>query len=156
MNGGHMILANHEGVPPLPLEVDDENLASASGPDQSEEFKKHTYISGFVAILKIFQVLGECQLRHRTFQNDPTAVQDMTTLTRWIDDAAVRLRQITEGLPKEMHPKEHQEGEIGGSRMMAESDSDATAGIQWANICITALCAEFALVSARQFIANVD
>jgi len=117
---------------------------------------KHTYIAGFVALIKIFIILGECQQRHRTLLNDPEAGQDLPTLMRWLDSAVDRLRRITDefasDLPLRKSRGQNMGNVAGGPNPVgggADADVEATAGIQQANICITALCAEFALVRRR-------
>lgn len=148
MNGGTMLIHHQEGLPPLPLEIDDEQLSNTTPihPSTTPTGSKPTYISGFVTLLRIFLILGECQHRHRTLLNDPGAGQDLPTLTRWLEGATDRLRRITDKLPVEFRPKDVNDGGFGKASAV-EDDSDATAGIQQANICITALCVEFALVS---------
>ena len=175
MNGGYMLLHHHEIIPPLPLEIDDEHLSTSPtqphpqlSPAVAQTPNKQTYISGFVALCRIFVILGECQQRHRTLINDPEAGQDMPTLMRWLDGAVERLRRITDGFASDLPLRTARvrsgsnAGAVGGISGMgtgmgmaagmgtdADADSEATAGIQQANICITALCAEFALVSAQ-------
>jgi hypothetical protein len=154
MNGGTMLIHHQEGLPPLPLEIDDEQLSNSTSHPLPASAAHPTYISGFVTLVKIFVILGECQHRHRTLNNDPELSQELPTLNRWLDNAVERLRKITDKLPVEFRAKEPRT-EFGptaatnGSGLAAgmEDDSDATAGIQQANICITALCVEFALVS---------
>ena len=153
MNGGTMLVHMHEIVPPLPLEIDDEHLSNSipHSAHPTTDGNKHTYIAGFVALIKIFVILGECQQRHRTMLNDPEAGQDLPTLMRWLDSAVDRLRRITDGFASDLPLRKSRSlpnaagGAVGGT----DSDVEATAGIQQANICITALCAEFALVRWR-------
>ena len=157
MNGGTMLIHHQEGLPPLPLEIDDEQLSNSTSHTLASPIPAPTYISGFVTLLRIFLILGECQHRHRILLNDPELGQDLPTLNRWLDIATDRLRRITDRLPAEFRPKEPKtdfghltngSAGIGAIGIGMEDDSDATAGIQQANICITALCVEFALVSA--------
>ncbi|KAK1921136.1 hypothetical protein DB88DRAFT_499777 [Papiliotrema laurentii] len=156
MNGGTMLIHHQEGLPPLPLEIDDEQLSNSTSHPLPASAAHPTYISGFVTLVKIFVILGECQHRHRTLNNDPELSQELPTLNRWLDNAVERLRKITDKLPVEFRAKEPRT-EFGptaatnGSGLAAgmEDDSDATAGIQQANICITALCVEFALLDLR-------
>jgi len=162
MNGGYMLVHHHEIIPPLPLEIDDEHLSTSTSqphpqlsPAAPQTPNKQTYISGFVALCRIFVILGECQQRHRTLINDPEAGQDLPTLMRWLDGAVERLRRITDGFASDLPLRTSRASGLngvgnlggGGGGMGMDSDSEATAGIQQANICITALCAEFALVS---------
>jgi hypothetical protein len=158
MNGGNMLIHHHEIIPPLPLEIDDEHLSNSvlHQAHTTTDGTKHTYIAGFVALIKIFVILGECQQRHRTLLNDSQAGQDLPTLMRWLDSAVDRLRRITDefasGLPLRKARGQHGGGLAGGTSSVgggADADVEATAGIQQANICITALCAEFALVCQR-------
>lgn len=163
MNGGHGLVHHQEGLPPLPLELDDEHLSgvipsqihgSSTMPSPHQPFStKQTYIAGFVTLIKIFTIIGECQSRHRTLSNDPEASQDLPTLGRWLERAVERLRRITDTLPSEYKPAKGQTpsggmGGVGGVGVVSGmDDEEAIKGIQQANICITALCAEFALVS---------
>lgn len=155
MNGGNMLFNNHEGVPPLPLDVEDERITSTGiMPSSSSTAGGFTnYIAGFIAVVQIFRTLGECQLRHRTLLNDPTASQDPLALLQWVQHAVSRLQSITESLPVDLRAKRTTIGPDGKSKAInvtlnTTPDSAATAGIQQANIFITAMCAEFALVSA--------
>ena len=161
MNGGTMLLSNHEGIPPLPLEVDDEALTLSGVPQGTSpaqglsDTPSFTYISGFVAVVQIFRIIGEVQTRHHTLINDPSSSQDALTLILWIDKTVERLRNITEELPLGLRARPATgTGHSGppsvtsfSQAFSGKTDMDATAGIQQANIVITALCAEFALVS---------
>lgn len=181
MNGLTPISLNDfEGTPPLPLEVDDEYLTTTGHAPQPTNTA--SYMSGFVAGLRLFQVLGQCQLRQRILHACPEAGTSKDDLYRWIEDAQHRVRSLLEALPEELQADirirrdsgggggggdaTHGGGQTAGQRMdqhvklaggrMAESGSggdgherETTFGIQQANIHITALCLEFALVSVQ-------
>jgi hypothetical protein len=164
MNGGHTLIHHQEGLPPLPLEIDDEHLSTVppSIPHYADNTSrpshpKSTYIAGFVTLIKIFIILGECQSRHRTWINDPDMSQDLPTLNLWLDPTIERLRRLTESVSAEYTSRRDSSREGGvsdsGGIMMGINDDEAIKGIQQANICITALCAEFALVSSPLQIA---
>lgn len=130
-----------EGVPPLPLEIDDDYLTTTTSTPQPSG--RISYMTGFVAVSRIFEILGQCQIRQRTWTNNPDAGPGRTELSRWVDDNQVKMRDILHDLPKALRA-ESSSREQGGFERADES----SLGIQRANIHITALCVDWALVSA--------
>ena len=60
-----MALPDFEGTPPLPLKVNDENMTSDHVPQAPNG--KHSHMTGFIAVIKIFCILSQCLLRQRPF-----------------------------------------------------------------------------------------
>lgn len=163
MNGLTPISLNDfEGTPPLPLEVDDEYLTTTGHAPQPPSTA--SYMSGFVAGLRLFQVLGQCQLRQRILHACPEAGTSKDVLYAWIEDAQHRVRALLEALPEELQADirvgrdgataggmaaaaRHASAAVGGGGSGTDGhERETTFGIQQANIHITALCVEFALV----------
>lgn len=148
-------LHDAEGVPPLPLEVDDDYItaspaytsASTSGPSISTSLDPKqpeglvSYMTGFVSVSRIFQILGQCQIRQKTYANNTEAGPMRQELLHWVEDQRVGLREILSGLPSKLRADWREEGGF-------EKAEESSLGIQRANIHITALCVELALVSA--------
>ncbi len=59
-------------------------------------------MSEFVAGLRLFQVLGQCQLRQRILHACPEAGTSTDVLYAWIEDAQHRVRALLEALPEEL------------------------------------------------------
>lgn len=145
MNSISVISLNDmEGTPPLPLEIDDDYLTNSTSTPQPQG--SISYMTGFVVVSRIFQILGQAQIRQRTWSNNPSAGSDRAELLSWIAQNQVKMREIIQGLPAELRAEGHEHKVSGGFERADES----SLGIQRANIHITALCVEFALVSRRE------
>jgi hypothetical protein len=90
---------------------------------------------GFGAVARIFQWIYRCQWRHRMFVTDPAACADRHALQLWIEDAKSALKHILDALPMQLRPE-----------FTASDTNPSTYGMQAANVCITSLCLELALV----------
>ncbi|GMK56592.1 hypothetical protein CspeluHIS016_0304320 [Cutaneotrichosporon spelunceum] len=149
LSGRPIILHDFEGVPPLPLLVDDEYLTPAGHLPQPEG--PPSVMVGVVAILRMFQVVSGCVARHRAFANrkrDGTPVDDdfdEDASVRWITGAQARLRGVLSALP----PALCMDLQASFAAERADQSDFSLFGIQQANISITALCAEFALLDFR-------
>jgi hypothetical protein len=126
-----------EGVPPLPLEIDDELITVEGHLPQPRT--RTSYITGFVIIAKLFRVLYGCLYRQRSFESGLTSSAHLEML-RWIDEAELGIDNILNSLPEVL--KHDVSFKISGG------DADVF-GTQKANIWITAVCVKFALVSLR-------
>jgi hypothetical protein len=133
-----------EGVPPLPLEVDDELITVEGHLPQPPT--RTSYITGFVIIAKLFRVLYGCLYRQRSFVSGLTTSAHAEML-RWIDEAELRIDKMLDEVPEVL--KHGHSAEISGG----EAD---VFGTQKANIWITAVCVKFALVSLRCWDACVE
>lgn len=58
LNGAPIMLLEMEGVPPLPMAVDDEYISEESYFPQP--LGKRSYMTGFVIVTQIFRLLGQC------------------------------------------------------------------------------------------------
>ena len=135
LNGHQVNLPDYEGTPPLPLELDDEYITAESTLPQPQS--RQSFMSGFIAISRVFQVLSQAIMRQRTLQMNPTAGPDRNTLLDWIGETTEELRGIMENLPPLLrHDYSAGDGEI-----------HSIYATQQANIHITALCVELYLVS---------
>lgn len=136
LNGHPMILNDMDGVPPLPLEIDDEYMAGDATFPQPEG--KLSYMSGFCYVSKLFQVLNGCIVRHRTLQAaDPSTGPTTETLQAWVDSKLEEVQDLLTEIPEEL-----QSGSI-------SQDNPSVFGTQAANLYITALCIELALLDLK-------
>ena len=94
---------------------------------------------GFVANLRLFQIIGQCQIRLKTLLNNSSASLGRSRLIPWISFAQAEARKVLDGLPEPLRAD-------GGSVNGWSESAEAAFGIQQANIHVTALCVEFALV----------
>jgi hypothetical protein len=127
-----------EGVPPLPLEIDDDYITTSVATPQPEGTV--SYMTGFVVVSRIFQILGQCQIRQKTFANNRGAGPPREELLIWVEDQRIGMRRLLDELPGKLRADWR---EVGGFERAEES----SLGIQRANIHITALCVELTLVS---------
>lgn len=149
MSGRPIILHDFEGVPPYPLETDDEYITTEGALPQPKG--KTSTLVGYVAIMRVFQVLAHTINRQRAWANksslDPDEQRDPSALRRWIGTAQARLREVIDGLPPALRLR------FGASEVDSNGEEVPQQygdfGIQQANITITALCAEFALLDLR-------
>lgn len=131
-------LNDSEGVPPLPLEVDDDYITTSVA--TSQPIGTVSYMTGFVVVSRIFQILGQCQIRQKTFANNREAGPPRAELLAWVEVQRAELWRLLDDLPGKLRADWR---EVGGFERAEESSM----GIQRANIHITALCVELALVS---------
>jgi hypothetical protein len=150
LSGRPIILHDFEGVPPHPILVDDEYLTPAGHLPQPDV--RPSVMVGFVAILRIFQVISGCVARHRAFANRPSDDApdfdddyDEPAAIRWIAAAQGRLRAILAALP----PALCMDLTVSCAAERRDPCNFRVFRIQQANISITALCAEFALLDFR-------
>lgn len=135
LNGHPILMHDADGLPPLPCEVDDD-MIPAQGPGTFPQPPgEPSYMVGFGTVARIFQWIYRCQWRHRMFVGDPTAGADRSVLLAWIGDAKSALAIILGALPMQLRPD-----------FTTGYANSSLYGMQAANICITALCLELALV----------
>jgi hypothetical protein len=136
LNGHQVNFPDFEGTPPLPLEVDDEYITAESILTQPKS--RQSFMSGFIAISRVFQILSQAIMRQRTLQMNHKAGPDRNTLLEWIGETTEELRGIMEGLPPLLRH------DYGGAD---DGEIHSIYATQQANIHITALCLELYLVS---------
>ena len=134
-----ILMNDFEGVPPYPLCVDDELITTEGNLPQP--VNRPSYMTGFVANVQLMQILSECMRRHRTYQTAPMDT-DVYAILMWIERAQTQMRQIIQNLPDVLGPNPPQ-------GTTAPSDQTEVFATQRANLLITAVSAEFALVSLR-------
>ena len=130
MNGNPIALPDFEGTPPLPVEIDDEYMTTDHVPQSPNG--KHSFLTGFVAVIKIFRILSQCLLRQRLLATSREPF-DRSALLQWINSAQGEVRDILEKLPVPLRPA-------------ANNIPGTQDGTQKANILITALVVELVLV----------
>lgn len=150
LSGRPIILHDFEGLAPYPLEIDDDYITPEGHLPQPA--RRTSYMAGFVVIMRIFQIISQCVSRHRAFAN--RSADDMefdddgehAHAIRWIEATQDRVRHMLRALPPNL---------CMDLSVSARAELDEPAGdfslfrIQQANISITALCAEFALLDFR-------
>ncbi|RSH92930.1 hypothetical protein EHS25_008376 [Saitozyma podzolica] len=138
---GHPILCNdHDGVCPFPLEVDDEYMTADGCLPQP--LHRVSYMTGFNTINKVFQIVSQCLTRQRMYVIGPQSGLNADTLLEWVDASARQLRSLLLDLPKVLN------ADFSATPEFADTPESAY-GIQQANIHITALAGEFALMDFR-------
>lgn len=141
MNGHPMILYESEGVPPLPSELDDEWLDHAKPSfiqhDAGRRQDRMSVMVGFRAVTEIFIMISQCLNRHRVLLNSAGSSEgSRESVNEWIVETKHHLQQLLVQLPFQLRPE-----------YQPDTSADLAFGIQAANICVTALCLELALVS---------
>lgn len=132
-----MAITDSDGLPPMAAEIDDEMMICGADVIVPQPAGRVSYMTGFVAIARLFVLLSRCLRRHRTVStDDPTAGPNEATLINWTSQAKESLDKIIADLPPELH-----------SDFKSTGDEHLPYGMQAANIIITALCLDFALVS---------
>lgn len=140
MNGHTIAIPDFEGAPPFPLEVDDEYINTDSA--QPQPSGKLSFMSGFIVISRIFQILSQTIMRQRTLRINPSAGPDKQALLLWIESTTAEVRAIMADLPEKLrHDYSSSSGDGTGAHSLYAT--------QQANIQITALCLELCLVSTR-------
>ncbi|WOO76537.1 uncharacterized protein LOC62_01G000164 [Vanrija pseudolonga] len=131
LNGHPVQLADYDGAPPLPLEIDDEYLPALAQPAD-----KTSYLAAFGICARLFKVLGGCIQRHRVWLHDADAGPSGVRLASWVAEQRRDVDALLSTLPPSLQPRFQQQG-------------DTAFATQSANIYITALCAELALLDLR-------
>lgn len=141
-----MILHDNEGLPPLPSDVDDEDLDWAKAPgiddDRIRPQDRMSVMVGFRAVTEIFIMISQCLNQHRTLLNgDQLSDGRRAAVNEWVVETQQRLQQLMARLPSQLQPE-----------YQPDTSADLAFGIQAANICVTALCLELALVRHRRVV----
>lgn len=134
-----ILMNDFEGVPPYPLCIDDELITTEGNLPQP--VNRPSYMTGFVANVQLMQILSECMRRHRTYETSPMDT-DVYGILRWIERGQAQMRQVIQGLPDVLGPAP--------SHGTTVTDQSEMFGTQRANLLITAVSAEFALVSGTE------
>ncbi|KIR26190.1 hypothetical protein I307_05224 [Cryptococcus deuterogattii 99/473] len=135
-----------DGTPPLPLEVDDDFI-TRDDVLLIQPGQQHSYMIGFNCIIRLFQILSQCILRQRLLNSAPSFEFNVWAHGEWVQETMYELRQILADLPPQLHPEPE----------FQEDPSTSFNGTQAANICITALCVEMALLDLKaRFSPDMD
>ncbi|BEI97789.1 hypothetical protein CcaverHIS631_0300880 [Cutaneotrichosporon cavernicola] len=140
LNGHPIQLLDMDGTPPLPLEIDDEYLSPHAAGEQPED--RLSYMAGFLAISRLFKVLSACLVRHRTLLNDPDSAFPPEAQCTFVDRSLEYVRALRADMPPALQPD--------------NASADTVLGTQAANVYITALCIELALLDLRAKVADDD
>ena len=144
------MLPDFEGTPPLPVDVDDEYItANGISPQPAASI---SVMAGNIAAIRLFRILGECQQRHRTFTNSPSESSPPVAINlHWAEAAILAVYQVLQDPPPELR------GEYSAPPLdVFESGSSSFVGMQQANIQITALCTELALVRFETYFSFLN
>jgi len=135
-----MSLHDAEGIPPLPLDLDDEQLTNDIA--FSAPAGRVSTLTGFIAVSRLFQLLSGCLWRLKTLRTDPDSGPSQERILEWTTRAADDLHAVLDGLPIQLRPPVERD-DAGYC-----SSPNSPFATQAANISITALCVEFAIVSS--------
>ncbi|WVQ91961.1 hypothetical protein IAS59_005769 [Cryptococcus gattii] len=135
-----------DGTPPLPLEVDDDFI-TRDDVLLVQPGQQYSYMIGFNCIIRLFQILSQCILRRRLLNSAPSFEFNVWVHGEWVQETMKELRQILADLPPQLRPEPE----------FQEDSSTSFNGTQAANICITALCVEMALLDLKaRFSPDMD
>lgn len=139
------MMHDFEGVPGLPMTVDDELVTSYGYLPQPPD--RPSYMAGFVALISIFRILAQVQTRSRMYAHSSGEGLDGLEMNRtivldWIQGAQQRIEDILEDLPEPLRSST-----IDLSAVQSGDDRDDIFSVQRANLLITAVSVHFELVS---------
>lgn len=142
-----------EGLPPLPLDVDDEFLTplGSFGPTPDESSRRlstpltppvKSTLSGFLGCVALFPILGQTiarhrSLRHRLSSGDIPTPAEVDVDRAWVGRMRAELQTRMDNTPKYLKDP----GWVGGS-----DEGSAVRGMQRANVLVTEASIQFALV----------
>jgi hypothetical protein len=129
-------MPDYEGVPPMPLEVDDEFITPQGYVSQPQD--RPSPLTGLAMSCGLFRTFSECLFRHRSFSYTPRTAADPESTLTWVDNARRDLVLTLRNFPNAWQADP--EG-------MMDEDDRVMFGTQRANILITAASLDFALVS---------
>jgi hypothetical protein len=130
-------MPDHEGVPPFPLEVDDEFITPSGNLPQP--ISRASTMTGLALSLRLFRTFSQCLTRHRTFTYTPSEAPDVETTLVWLEDARAMVRDTLRNLPAAW--------QAGLEDCWRDEEEGVAFGTQRANLLITAASLDFALVS---------
>jgi hypothetical protein len=137
--GSPILMHDHEGVPPYPLETDDEFITAAGY--VSQPLANLSYMVGYVYNVRLFRFLSTSLLRRRLLE---CAAQGELNITldegwNWAEEARHKISCLQRELPVKLRALELSQ--------CSTSDQPDIFQTQRANIVVTAAIVEFALVS---------
>lgn len=143
------INADYEGLPPLPLTVDDELITSAGSFPQPAG--KMSNMTGFVCVVQLWPILSQCIVRHRRLtlrQRHGRVLEpaEAEAEREWVQNARADVDVIRQSVPSQLL-----EGTYDGE----DDTARAVWGMQRANFIITEASVRFALVRAGNCCASL-
>lgn len=141
--GNPILMHDHEGVPPYPLETDDEFITAAGY--VSQPLANLSYMVGYVYNVRLFRFLSTSLLRRRLLE---CAAQGELNITldegwNWAEEARHKISCLQRELPVKLRALE--------PAPYSTSDQPDIFQTQRANIVVTAAIVEFALVRRSEF-----
>jgi hypothetical protein len=141
--GSPILMHDHEGVPPYPLETDDEFITAAGY--VSQPLASLSYMVGYVYNVRLFRFLSTSLLRRRLLES---AAQGELNITldegwNWAEEARHKISCLQRELPVKLRALE--------PAPYSTSDQPDIFQTQRANIVVTAAIVEFALVRRSEF-----
>lgn len=136
-------LQQYEGLPRLPLEVDDEYITKRGCFGQPPE--RVSLMAGFAQTMAIWPVLSDCLVRHRTVKSrggrESLSLAEQGEAHAWITQAHQKLKRMMAHLPPELKQ----------SNQTFSTDDEEVMGFQMhtANILVSYALVVFALVRCR-------
>jgi hypothetical protein len=133
-------LQSYEGLPPYPLEIDDELITTQGYFDQPAG--ETSYMTGFKRCVSLFPIMAECLVRHRSLMHrqQPLMLDERAAESEWIQRAGEDVDDIIDSLPpvlRKVNPIDERDEERNG-----------VFGMQRANLLVTAASVRFVLVSS--------
>ena len=129
-------MPDYEGVPPMPLEVDDEFITPQGYLPQPST--RPSTMTGLAMCCRLFRIFSECLFRHRTFSYTPGVAADPESTLIWVESSRRDLIDTLRSMPDAWRSD---------PQGMSDEDDRVMYGTQRANILITAASLDFALVS---------
>lgn len=126
---------DYEGVPPMPLEVDDEYITPQGYLPQPPS--QPSTMTGFANSCRLFVIMSQCLFRHRMHCHLLCRSEHPSVVLAWVEDNRTELDNIIKGLsgPWKSEPDN-----------VKNDEERLVFGTQRANILITATSLHFALV----------
>lgn len=134
-SGGLPIMMNDfEGLADYPTNTNDEHITKDS---VNVTPKDVPYMAGFVTLVYLFQILGECLFKKRQSLTRKSMFSRAACLA-FVEEARGNVDETLRSLPSVLRP---------GSPFDQTKDKDGVYSIQRANLLLTAVLVKFELVS---------
>ncbi|KAM0749420.1 hypothetical protein T439DRAFT_327121 [Meredithblackwellia eburnea MCA 4105] len=160
LNGYPMIIHDIEGLPELPVQVDDECIFKdgiRSGPAGGNP-STPSFLVGFVSNCRLFEIISQSIVHRRSLQTQSgsrVGRVDPATIEKWVEAAFVWISEIMEELPVELKNGSGEHLDVWGGLSGGKSGATPLSpyGTQQANILVTALSAEFSLLDLKALLS---
>lgn len=139
-------LNDFEGLPPLPLVVDDELITTRGAFEQQPG--SISYMAGFNGCVQLFPLMAEVIVRSRRLairqrEGRPLTADEVERELSWEADLRQSLDRMMSALPMQLRAEWLEGGDH------SEQGTDAILGMQRANIFVTDVTLRICLVSGR-------